>query len=136
MLSTISYIDTIIVHTYPWILTYSLIVYSIHLLFLDMWRRPMKSWLYPCAGPYLRKFDWGGGGGGGGADTKLCPSDNGLLKVVILFLLYNTFQWQLIFFLKPWEGDRPPCPMSKYGPDVVIIAMPERLNYCTAHMQY
>ena len=45
-------------------------------------------------GAYLRKFYCG-------ADTKLCPiaSDNyGLLKVVIIFLLYNTFQWQLIYF--------------------------------------
>ena len=53
----------------------------------------------------------------GGGRHKIMPySDNGLLKVVILFLLYNTFQWQLIFFLKPREGDRPPCPTSKYGP--------------------
>ena len=36
------------------------------------------------AGPYLRKFDWGGGGGGG--RHKIMPySDNGLLKVVIIF---------------------------------------------------
>ena len=53
------------------------------------------------SGPYLR--NWGGGG-----RYKSMPySNNGLLKMVIIFLLYNTFQWQLIFFLKPREGDHP-----------------------------
>ena len=54
----------------------------------------------------------GGGGGGGGARHKIMPySDNGLLKLVIIFPIIQHLSMAAYIFPQTYrEGDRPPPP--------------------------